>query len=98
MGFLTVRVGSQPAWMATVSTVILVATWVILTSSWAEREFPGLTGWIPNRYWIGVIPHLFLITMGYGLSWIFPAGKTGLDNLTIWTKVEHSDQQPKSPS
>jgi len=87
LGFLTVRVGSRAAAIATAATVLLVASWVVLTTPWGERYFPDLTSRLPNKFWIGVLPHIFLLVFGYLVSLAFPRrSDASLENLTIWTK------------
>ncbi|MCH2202863.1 MAG: sodium/solute symporter [Fuerstiella sp.] len=88
LGFLTVRVGSTAALVATVSAVLLVAVWTVLTTEWGTRTFPNIAEQLPDAFWIGVLPHLFLLASGYGLSWIVPRrSATSLQDLTIWTRV-----------
>ena len=91
LGFITARVGTRAALIATVSTVLLVGVWVVLTTEWGERQFPDLASRLPNEYWIGVLPHIFLLAVGYLLSFLLPrrSGRS-LENLTIWTKRNHS--------
>jgi SSS family solute:Na+ symporter len=87
LGFLTVRVGSRTALIATAATLLLVVAWVILMTAWGKANFPAVVDWLPNEFWIGVIPHLFLLAVGYGLSLLWPR-RSGRDlkNLTVWTK------------
>ena len=86
LGFLTVRVGSTAALCSTVATVALVGAWVYLTTDQGSRQFPTLVEFFPDKYWIGVLPHLFLLALGYLLSWLLPRrATTSLTNLTIWT-------------
>ena len=86
LGFMTVRVGSAAALIATVSTVLLVGVWTFLITETGKQQFPQLVG-IIHPFWVGVIPHIFLIVFGYALSYCLPRrdGRP-LDNLTIWTK------------
>ena len=87
LGFLTVRVGSVPAMVATAATVLLVVVWVVLTTTWGKANFPTVNDWLPNTFWIGVLPNLFLLAIGYGLSLIWPRRAAGnLKDLTIWTR------------
>ena len=89
LGFLTVRVGSTAALIATISTVALVAMWVFLTTEMGKQWLPGLADSLPNRFWIGVFPHLFLLAIGYPLSyWLPHRSDKPLDDLTIWTKLD----------
>ena len=110
LGFLTVRVGTRPALIATASPIVLVGVWVTLTTEMGENLFLQLAGYLPgefgifgfdldfrrmaeslpsrlpNVFWIGVLPHLFLLLVGYILSLLFPRrSDKGLENLTIWT-------------
>ena len=86
LGFLTVRVGSRAALIATGSTVLLVAGWVFLTSETGERAFPSISNWIPNDFWLGVIPHLFLLVLGLLVSYAVGRDQDRcLTGLTIWT-------------
>mgnify|MGYP001472532152 CR=1 FL=1 len=86
LGFMTVRVGSAAALIATVSTVLLVGVWTFLITETGKQQFPQLVG-IIHPFWVGVIPHIFLIVFGYALSYCLPRrdGRP-LDDLTIWTK------------
>jgi len=89
LGFFTVRVGSVAALIATSSTVALVAMWVFLTTEMGKQAFPDLANSLPNPFWIGVFPHLFLLAIGYLLSYWHPhRSDQPLDNLTIWTKLD----------
>ena len=88
LGFMTARVDSRAALIATVGTVFLVAVWVFLTTEWGEESFPYLAGRLPNEFWVGVLPYLFLIVVGYFLSLLLPRRPAkSLDNLTIWTSA-----------
>jgi len=88
LGFLTVRVGSTAAFIATASTVLIVAFWIFLTTEVGARAFPHLAGLLPNKFWIGVIPHLFLLAVGGLVTFFIPRrSDKGLENLTIWTRT-----------
>lgn len=90
LGFLTLRVGSRAAAAATIGTVLLVTSWLLLDTAWASRTFPALVQYLPNNFWIGVVPHLFLILVGYAFSFLWPEAShrqsDRLANLTIWTR------------
>ncbi len=91
LGFLTVRVGSRAAMISTVATVVLVGVWTFLITDYGKSSFPGFAARLPNEFWIGVIPHVFLLSVALILSLVVPRGsKDGLDNLTIWT-AENGD-------
>ena len=97
LGFLTRRVGSGAAGIATVSTLVLVVGWVWLDSV-ARRapppEHPGDLAdfaWLPDIFWIGVLSTVFLLVVGYGLAFLFPPPpKENVENFTIWTEDKHS--------
>ena len=87
LGFMTVRVGTQAALIATLCTVSLVGIWVVLTTEWGAAAFPRIADRLPDEFWIGVLPHVFLLTVGYLLSLFLPRRSSrSLENLTIWTK------------
>ena len=68
---------------------VQVVAWVFLTTDTGQQLFPELTSRLPNRFWIGVLPHLFLLAIGYLLSFVLPrSSDKDLENLTIWTKSE----------
>ena len=92
LGFLTVRVGSRVAFIATASTVLLVAFWLFLTTEVGAQAFPHLAGLLPNKFWIGVLPHIFLLAVG-GLLALFIRRRSNrsLENLTIWTRTPETD-------
>jgi len=87
LGFMTVRVGSQAALIATAATVLLVGGWVYLTTAAGQGAFPGISAALPNKFWLGVIPHIFLMVLGYALSYCVPRSENKpLKDLTVWTK------------
>ena len=93
LGFLTVRVGSPPALIATVLTVLLVAGWVVLTTEWGQQSYPAVAARLPNKFWIGVVPHVFLFAVGYLLSLVLRRNPDqDLGNLTIWTRSSAAEQ------
>ena len=55
-----------------------------------QISYQSVVTYLPNAFWIGVLPHLFLILAGYAFSFIWPAlpaaGSDRLANLTIWTR------------
>ena len=87
LAFFTKRIGSVSAAIALVATVLFVAIWVFLTTDAGENGFPGLASLVPSRFWIAVIPNLFLIAVAYLASLIFPQSPDkNLQGLTVWTK------------
>ena len=92
LGFLTVRVGSRAASIATVTTVLMVGGWAYLATEAGHARFAYIADRLPDVYWIGVLPHVFLIVVGCLLSLLLHRrSDKSLENLTIWTK------SPKQP-
>ena len=86
LAFFTKRIGSVAAGTALVTTVLFVALWVFLTTDAGETAFPGLASLVPSRFWIAVIPNLFLIAVALLASLIFPQSPDkNLQGLTVWT-------------
>jgi SSS family solute:Na+ symporter len=86
LGFLTRRVGSTAALIATAATLVLVAAWVYLNSVAGRESFPKLAGWLPDIFWLGVVPTVFLLAVGYLLGLAFPSPpEERLKDLTIWS-------------
>lgn len=86
LGFLTVRVGSRPALIATIVTVSGVCLWLFADSPAGANLLPRLNQILPNKFWIIVLSNLFLFSLGYSLSFLLPGqSKNRLQNLTIWT-------------
>ena len=86
LAFFTKRIGSVAAGTALVATVLFVALWVFLTTDTGETAFPGLANLAPSRFWIAVIPNLFLIAIALLASLIFPQSPNkNLHGLTVWT-------------
>ena len=88
LGFLTVRVGSRAAAIATTATVLFVVIWVPFTTDAGKKAFPSIAAWFPNEFWIGVLPHVVLLSVGYLLSFLLPQRPKPLKNLTIWTRAK----------
>ena len=63
-----------------------MGAWTFLITDYGKSSFPGFAARLPNEFWIGVIPHIFQLSVALILSLVVPRGsKDGLDNLTIWT-------------
>ncbi len=91
LGFLTQRVGSRSALVATICTVSGICLWLFLDSSTGVQWMPGVTRYLPDKFWIIVFSNILLFGLGYILSrfWVGEAEKD-LSNLTVWTRIESS--------
>ncbi len=86
LGFLTTTADARAVAVAIVCTVAF-STWMAL----------GALGWIPESwmlpiddYWTGVIGHIIMFVVGFGLGKLLPKRERDLHNLTVWT----SDDTP----
>ena len=86
LGFLTVRVDSRAALIATLCTVSAVCLWLFADSEAGASLLPGLKQVLPNKFWIIVLSNLFLFALAYSLSFLLgPQSGKSLRNLTVWT-------------
>lgn len=88
LGFLTRRVDSRSALIATVITVMSVATWLFLDSEMGAAKFPSIASYVPDKFWVGVFANVALFGLGYGASYLFgrPTADDRLKGLTVWEK------------
>lgn len=87
LGIFTTRVSSKVAAFSISATVLLVVAWLFLSSALGSHWFPSLSARLPDDFWIGVLPHLFLFAVAYCLSRLFPNKRSDdLRGLTVWTK------------
>ena len=79
LGFLTRRVDSRAACVATVATFTTVTAWLVLDTF-------GIIDWLPDKFWVGPFSNVLLFGVGYATSWVF-GRKTERDliGLTVWT-------------
>ena len=89
LGFLTRRVDSRAACIATILTVLSVMTWLLLETPMGRRALPGLSSLLPDKFWVGVFANLLLFAVGYGVSLLLgnrpPKGQLGF---TVWSVAE----------
>jgi len=89
LGFLTRRVDSRAACIATVLTVLSVATWLLMDTSIMRAALPGVSSLLPDKFWVGVFANLLLFAVGYGVSLFLGNRKEkNLLGLTVWTVAE----------
>ena len=86
LGFLTQRVHSRAALIATIVTVAAVCFWLLADSATGTRLMPGLKQVLPDKFWIVVFSNIFLFGLAYLLSrFLRPRDSKNLQNLTVWT-------------
>ncbi len=85
LGFFTTRIGSKSAAIAVISTIFFVGVWVFLGSSAGEYLLPKIHNRLPDEFWMGILPHIFLVAVAFTASIIFKRDKDkDLTGLTIW--------------
>jgi SSS family solute:Na+ symporter len=92
LGFLTERVDGQAALIATLSTIAGISFWLLAETSLGQQFFPGLAGWLPDKFWIMTLANTFLFGLGYVLGLLMrrrPA--VDLAGLTV-RRMRHRDQ------
>lgn len=86
-GFLTQRVDSRAALIATACTFAGVCLWLVVGSDTGVGIFPGLSRVLPDPFWIIVFSNIFLFVLGYGLSLLLRShSRKDLTDLTVWTR------------
>ena len=89
LGFLTCRVDSRVALIATVGTMLSVCIWVFADSETGQRLVPSLAEVLPNKFWISVLSNVFVFALAYALSLLLTGPrKKDLTDLTDWTRVQ----------
>ena len=88
LGFLTRRVDSRAALIATVITVVGVAVWLLLGSPLGASMFPTIAAYVPNKFWVGVFANVALFGIGYGVSYLFGSRSQyeRMKGLTVWER------------
>ena len=85
LGFITNRVNSKSAFIATATTVLSVVSWLFLISPTGTQWFPKLSGLMPDNFWISTFANFFLFILAYALSRLLGAHqKNDLTGLTLW--------------
>ena len=83
LGFLTKRVDSKSASIATIWTVL----GVFFDSEIGRQFSPGISHILPDKFWIIVLANSFLFLLGIGISCL--SGRRALrdlTDLTVWTR------------
>lgn len=96
LGFLTLRVDSRSALMATIGAFLLICGWLILDSPIGRGTFPTFSQGLPDKFWMSVVANCFLFSTGYLLS-LASARRQQKDlaGLTIWSKELRADGQAR---
>lgn len=87
LGFLTKRVDSKSASIATIWTVLGVFLWLFFDSEIGRQISPGISHILPDKFWIIVLANSFLFLLGIGISCL--SGRRALrdlTDLTVWTR------------
>lgn len=92
IGFLTKRVDSFSALVATVITVLSVCVWMFLKSGIGSRLYPELSMRVPDEFLINVVSNIFIFGFAYLFAVIFKRrSRKKLDGLTMWSTVVRND-------
>jgi len=87
LGFMTVRVGSRSAGIATACTFLGISGWLVLDTALGRRYWPALAAALPDPLWISTLANVFLFGLGYLLSFLVAGRRrSDLAGLTVWTK------------
>ena len=87
VGFVTLRVNSRAAMMATFVTVLSVAGWLFMDTPLGRGLFPGLAAAMPDNFWVSTFANLLLFGIAYFASlWMGSREQGNLAGLTIWSK------------
>lgn len=71
-GFLTRRIDSRAALVATVTTVVFVGGWLLMGTPVAQRIFPRLSAAMPDLFWTSAFANLTLFGVAYLTSFVIP--------------------------
>jgi solute:Na+ symporter, SSS family len=90
IGFFT-KLGDDRSMLPAIVFTILFTSWMTLTT------FPGLLpDWLTppiHRYYIGLLSHIIMFSIGLFVAWLLPRRQRDLHNLTVYT----SDPLPEEP-
>ncbi len=85
LGFVTLRVDSRAALIATVTTVVGVGGWLLMDTALGEKLFPNLAAAMPDNFWVSTFANLLLFGVGYSVSLLIVSRHDrDLSGLTIW--------------
>ena len=95
LGFVTFRVDSRAAIVATAITVLSVAGWLFLDTPVGRDLLPTLSAAKPDNFWVSTFANLLLFGVAYGVSLLIGSrhGKD-LTGLTVWRPTSRSAETP----
>ncbi len=96
LGFLTLRVDGRAALVATIATVIGVASWLFLDSSAGKEMFPQLAQSVPHKLWVSVFANAALFSIGYVVSYLIKRSTSDFTGLTVWSRPGRSEESSTS--
>ncbi len=78
--------------IATATTVVSAASWLLLGSPFGQRHFPALAAAVPDHFWVSTFANLLLFGVAYGASLLIGNRRdVDLTGLTIWrSQHDHS--------
>ena len=86
LGFITVKVDSLAAAVATTITFLVSSAWVFMITPFAKSVFPGLSTRIPSTFWMSVVSNILMFTVGIIITLLLKRkSQKDLTNLTVWT-------------
>ncbi len=96
LGFVTFRVDSRAAIVATAITVLSVAGWLFLDTPVGRDLLPTLSAAKPDNFWVSTFANLLLFGVAYGVSLLIGSrhGKD-LTGLTVWRPTSRSAETPQ---
>jgi SSS family solute:Na+ symporter len=85
VGFVTLRVDSRAAIVATATTLVSVIGWLFMTTRLGQQWFPSVAEAIPDNFWISTFANLVLFAVAYVGSLVMGSRhRKDLSGLTIW--------------
>ena len=87
LAIVTVRTSSRSGIVGRLGAVLIVIIWVFMSSESGGNLFPLLSSFVPSRFWIGVIPNIFLVLIACTMSYFSPKQPSNDDlaDLTLWS-------------
>ena len=85
VGFLTLRVESVAAIIATITTTLSIGGWLIMATPWAARVVPSVAQSMPDSFWVSTFANLIMFGVAYVASLMLQRRQEGdIRNLTVW--------------
>lgn len=85
LGFVTLRVDSRAAFIATLTTIVSIGGWLFLDTPLGIHLFPNLAEAMPDHFWVSAFANCVLFGVGYGISVLIGSRhRKDLAGLTVW--------------